>query len=245
MIISIIIPTFQEKENIEPLVVLLELELSKLNHSFNIVVCDDNSPDGTGRVVKSLRSTYKNLFLISGDKKGLGRAIVRGINYAITTLRSETVVTIDADFSHNPAEIGRLLKKIEAGADFVIGSRYVPEGQISAGWSQFRRFVSSWGNRFAQFFVGIYDVSDCTSGFRAIKTTCLKKINLNSINEKGYSFQVRLLYEAKKTGAEIVEVPINFANRRSGSTKLGFWDIIEFIVMTFKISLIRLLRLSR
>ncbi len=244
VIISVVIPTYLEKGNIEKLIISLELELSKLNHKFSVVICDDKSPDGTGEIVEKLISNHKNLFLVSGSKEGYGKAIARGVKYAIEKLQSEVVVSMDADFSHDPKEVVKLIKAVEAGADFVIGSRYVSGGKISAKWSNFRRLNSLWGNRFARYLVGIANVQDCTSGFRAIKSTYLKKIKPESIDEKGYSFLVRVLYEAKKLGAKVVEVPINFADRKSGETKLGVWDIIEFIVMSLKISLTRLLRLN-
>jgi len=243
MKLVIIIPTYNERENIQKLIPQIQLAIKDLEHKVSILVVDDASPDGTGKLVKNMQKKSKKIFLVTGEKKGLGNAYIRGIKYAIEDLVAEVIVEMDADFSHNPNDIPRLINKIEEGADFVIGSRYVKGGKIS-NWSGSRRLISSWGNRFARYFLGISDVTDCTSGFRAIKATCLRKIDFNLIKESGYSFQVRLLYEAKILRVQIKEVPINFVDRRSGETKLGSWDIIEFIVMSLRIGLSRLLRLN-
>jgi dolichol-phosphate mannosyltransferase len=243
--ISVIIPTYQEKENIGKLIVSLETELRKLGEEFSIVVCDDKSPDGTGEVVQQLSKKQNNIFLLEGEKRGYGKAIVRGYQFAARKLGSDISITMDADFSHDPGQIDRLIKAIEIGADFVIGSRYVKGGKINAEWGSFRRLNSRWGNRFARYLVGIRKVSDCTSGFRAIRTDIIKRIKPEDIDEKGYSFLVRVLYEAQRKNAKVVEVPITFADRKSGSTKLGIWDIIEFIVMSLKIGLKRIVTTLR
>jgi len=239
--VSVIIPTYQEKANIEKLINSLEKELTEFDYEFDLIICDDNSPDGTGSIVEKLKSKFENLYLVSGKKEGLGRAIVRGIVFA-KTLKADIVLTMDADFSHDPAETVNLLREIGRGADFVIGSRYVKGGTISADWGELRRLISKIGNILAQKVIGLDNIKDCTSGFRAIKTVYLKEINLDKINEQGYAFQVRLLSEMKETRAKIVELPINFHNRKGGKTKLGVWDIIEFVFMSTRLGLKRIVR---
>jgi dolichol-phosphate mannosyltransferase len=142
---------------------------------------------------------------------------------------------MDADFSHNPEDLKNLIIEIENGNDFVIGSRYIKGGAIPQDWSLLQKLNSRWGNRFARRVAGLKSVMDCTAGFRAIRTDLLRRIDLDNLDTHGYSFQIRLLYEASKLGAKIKEVPVIFKERTRGQTKEGFWDILEFIIVSFKI----------
>ncbi len=232
MKIVVIIPTYNERENIHKLIPAVERQL--LGTSFEILVVDDHSPDRTDDMVRHLQKSYKNIHLISGTKKGLGSAYIRGMKHAIEKLEAEVVIEMDADFSHNPRDLPKLIKEVEKGADFVIGSRYIDGGQIT-NWSASRQLLSRFGNKIARKVLGLNKVQDCTAGFRAIKTDLIRKVNLNSIKANGYGFQVWLLYSCYKKGAKIKEVPVEFVDREIGKTKLGFWDIIEGIIILFKL----------
>lgn len=240
----IIIPTYQEKENITKLLVVVEEELKKANYEFDLLVVDDNSPDGTADLVRGLMKENPRIRLLTGNKKGLGAAYIRGMTYVLEKLNPEVIVEMDADFSHKPKDLPRLLAEVKKGADFVIGSRYTKGGKISGGWSFLRRLNSLWGNRFARYIAGMREVSDCTAGFRAIRVGILKQIKLNELNISGYSFQMRLLYEAHKLHAKIKEIPVEFVDRKKGRTKIGGWDIMEFVIESFRIRKDRILNLE-
>ncbi len=203
-----------------------------------LLVVDDNSPDKTADIVRNFMKTDERIHLLTGNKMGLGAAYIRGMKYAIEKLAAEVVVETDADFSHDPGDISRLISEIEKGATFVIGSRYIEGGKIK-NWSFFRHWLSGLGNIVVRKALGLQEVQDCTAGFRAIKTDLIKKVNLDSIKANGYAFQVWLLYSACKVGAKIKEVPVEFVDRQVGKTKLGFWDIIEGIIILFKLRTIK------
>ena len=162
----------------------------------HVLVVDDHSPDGTADAVRELMATYPNLHLITGEKEGLGAAYIRGMTYALQELRAEAVMEMDADFSHKPADVPRLLAALDEGADFVIGSRYVPGGSIPENWGRLRQAISRWGNIFARYLAGLYRVKDCTAGFRAIRGSLLKRIDFSSLKVQGYAFQIALLNQA-------------------------------------------------
>lgn len=226
----IIIPTYNERENINSLVTALQSEFAKMNHDMHILVVDDNSPDGTADVVRALQGHNDNLHLLMGQKQGLGVAYIRGMRHAMNVLNADTVYEMDADFSHKPEDVPRLMAEIDNGADFVIGSRYVKGGSIPQEWGLYRRMNSKFGNIVARYLAGIYSVRDCTAGFRAIRTNTLRQIDFDNLRVQGYAFQVALLHAAKNCGAKIIEVPVDFIDRTYGDSKLGLKDIIEFIL---------------
>ena len=229
MKVVIIIPTYNEWENIAPLVEALHGQFSSMPHDMNILVVDDNSPDRTADEVRSLQQRYSKLHLIEGRKAGLGAAYIRGMSYAIEQMSADVVFEMDADFSHKPEDVPRLMSEISAGADFVIGSRYVKGGSIPENWGFIRRLISSGGNLVARYVAGIYRVRDCTAGFRAIRTSVLCNIDLSRLRVQGYAFQVALLHAAVLDEAKVVEVPVDFIDRTRGESKLGLSDIIEFV----------------
>lgn len=237
MKIIIIIPTYNEKENIGLLINSLQKEFQKMPYEMNILVVDDNSPDGTAEIVKVESQKYLNIHLITGIKQGLGAAYIRGMKYAIDKLNADVVIEMDADFSHKPEDIPRMVLALNRGADFVIGSRYIIGGKIPDNWGIKRRMISKWGNIFARYISGIYKIRDCTAGFRAINASVIKKINIKNIRVQGYAFQVVLLHEAITKGAVVKEIPVEFVDRIKGETKLGFSDIIEFILNAWWIRL--------
>ena len=233
----IIIPTFNERDNIGLLIDALQSQFPSLAHEMHILVVDDNSPDGTAEVVRELRHRYANLHLIEGRKAGLGAAYIRGMRFALDVLQADVIFEMDADFSHKPEDVPRLLNEIDAGADFVIGSRYVNGGSIPPEWGLLRRLNSWGGNIAARYIVGISRVRDCTAGFRAIRAALLRRIDLDRLGVQGYAFQVVLLYAAIMEEAVIREVPVEFIDRQHGESKLGISDIIEFLANVWWIRL--------
>src|SRR5579862_4500216 len=209
MRVVLIIPTFNECENIARLIAELQGVFRSLPHEMQILVVDDSSPDGTASIVRAQQRQMPNVHLLEGKKQGLGAAYVRGMRHALDVLHADAVFEMDADFSHRPADVPRLLAALEAGADFVIGSRYVRGGTIPKEWALHRRLNSRFGNLVARYLAGIYRVHDCTAGFRAIRNT--------------------LLRAAAAEGAKVVELPVDFVDRTAGESKLGLRDILEFL----------------
>ncbi len=226
----IIIPTYNERENIAVLIAALQDQFQRIRHDMHILVVDDSSPDGTADVVREVQQRHTNVHMITGQKQGLGVAYVRGMRHAMDTLGADVVFEMDADFSHKPEDVPRLFAAIDDGADFVIGSRYVKGGSIPAEWGLYRRLNSRFGNIVARYVAGIYSVRDCTAGFRAIRCSILRRIDFAKLRVQGYAFQVALLHAAKTQKAKIVEVPVDFIDRTHGESKLGLRDIVEFIV---------------
>lgn len=230
MKIVVILPTYNERENIVLMVRALQEQFAAIPHDMHILVVDDNSPDGTADVVRAESPAWPNLHMITGMKQGLGAAYIRGMKHAIGQLKADAVMEMDADFSHKPGDVPRLIAALDEGADFVIGSRYVPGGKIPDDWSFLRKMNSKWGNVFARYVAGMYKVMDCTAGFRAIRASVIRQIDLDALKVKGYAFQISLLYEATLNHAKVKEVPVEFVDRTRGETKLGLSDIVEFML---------------
>jgi dolichol-phosphate mannosyltransferase len=237
MKVVIVLPTYNEAGNIAALLTSLQAEFRRLHHDMHILVVDDNSPDGTAELVRQAMRDHPNVHLITGEKAGLGAAYIRGMRYAIDELDAAIVFEMDADFSHNPADVPRLLAALEDSADFVIGSRHVKGGSIPAEWSLWRKLNSAGGNWVARYIVGLYGIRDCTAGFRAIRASILRQIDFGALRVKGYAFQVALLHQAVTLGAVVKEVPVDFIDRKQGQSKLGLADIVEFVVNAWWIRL--------
>jgi dolichol-phosphate mannosyltransferase len=236
MKIVIIVPTYNESDNIPLLIMSLARQCSLIRHEMHLLVVDDNSPDGTANQVRTLMADHSRLHLLTGEKKGLGAAYIRGMRYALQELQADAVMEMDADFSHLPADVPRLLAALEAGADFVIGSRYVKGGKIPENWGWLRQAISLGGNILPRYLVSLNQVKDCTAGFRAIRSTVLRKIDFNKLaSVKGYAFQVALLSQAMLNQAVVKEIPVEFVDRVRGVTKLGLSDIIEFLFKVWQI----------
>ena len=152
------------------------------------------------------------------------------MDFAITQLKADIIIQMDADFSHNPAVAGELINLINHGYDVAIGSRYVDGGEIDVNWPKSRRWLSKTGNQLARYIAGIRSVYDCTSGFRAIRAKKLQEINIQILPAKGYSFQIQLIHRMVSQGAKITEYPIYFQDRSCGQTKLQLYDVLEFFV---------------
>lgn len=239
MKIVVILPTYNEKDNIALMIRALQEQFGRIPHDMNILVVDDNSPDGTADIVRAEAKGAKNIFLITGQKLGLGAAYVRGMQHAINELHADAVMEMDADFSHKPEDVPRLIEALDNGADFAIGSRYVPGGKIPEDWSFLRRMNSKWGNVFARYVAGLYSVKDCTAGFRAIRAGVIRKIDFETLKVRGYAFQISLLHEAILNHATVREIPVEFVDRKRGETKLGLSDIVEFMLNAWWIRLER------
>ena len=224
--VCFVIPTYNEAANIEPLLQRLTDTYPADDVAFLIV--DDESPDGTGRLVREFARRDRRVHLLEGRRRGLGHAYVRGIVHATEVLGARAVVQMDADFSHDPADAQKLLDHVADGADVAIGSRYVAGGAIDARWGIGRRMCSRWGNRLARWVAGMKTVQDCTAGFRAIRTEALRAADVKGLTVRGYAFQIALLHRLIHTGARVVEEPVYFCDREHGQTKLGARDIVEF-----------------
>lgn len=244
--IVIVLPTYNESGNILRLLKEIKKQQVKLkNTNLFILVVDDKSPDGTAAIVKKYSATNPNVYLLSGKKQGLGVAYIRGFDYAIKKLKADVVFEMDADFSHNPNDIPRFVKKIQEGNDFVIGSRYIKGGSIPENWPLIRKLNSKVGNIFARYVAGLGDIKDCTSGFRAINTKVFTNIPLASLNAAGYAFQINVLHEAVEENYIISEIPISFANREVGVSKLQIKDITEFLKYVLTIHFSHLLKRTK
>jgi len=224
--ILVVIPTYNESENIEKLI----QELSSLEH--HIMIVDDNSPDGTSEIVENLKEKNNNLYLIKRESKlGLGSAYRDGFKAAMN-MGYEFFVEMDADFSHQTIDLVEMIKNIDK-ADVIIGSRYIEGGGIK-GWNYKRRLLSKLANLFTQILFG-YHIKDSTSGFRIYNRESLEKINFQKTKSDGYSFQIEMTYRANKKNLKILEIPITFYERREGESKMTGQIINEAIISLFKL----------
>jgi len=238
MKIVIILPTYNERINISKLIPLLEEEIFPRikNHNIHILVVDDNSPDGTAEEVNVFKHKWKNISLLTGKKKGLGAAYVKGIHYAMDKMNAEAVMEFDADFQHDPKDIPNLINALDNGADYVIGSRYIPGGKIPKEWGIHRKFISRIGGLFAQIVFWRWDIHDLTSGFKLTKTSYLKKVDLEHLFSYYYAYKLHILHDILKLGAKVKEVPIVFYERREGSSKITGKDLFDsfFVVLRLR-----------
>tara|TARA_B100001094_G_C18190124_1_gene806584 strand:+ start:3078 stop:3818 length:741 start_codon:yes stop_codon:yes gene_type:complete len=218
----IIIPTYNEKDNIEKII----NEILNLNKDVQILFVDDNSPDGTSDIIKSFNSLNINL-ITRKAKLGLGSAYIEGFNWAINN-NFDYVVQMDADLSHNPSDISKLTQKT-GEFDLIIGSRYI-NGISIVNWPLSRLILSYLANLYARLIIGI-PILDVTGGFKCISTRLLKQINLNNIKSEGYSFQIEVNFLAWIHNFKIKEVPIVFTDRTKGESKMSKKVIFEAIYM--------------
>jgi dolichol-phosphate mannosyltransferase len=215
----IVIPTYNEAENIEGIVRSAANQLERLvPGGFHILVVDDESPDGTGRIADRLAGEIAELEVLHhGPKSGLGQAYLAGFERALTG-GAERVVEMDADFSHDPTYLGPLLSAAE-DADLVLGSRYVAGGGVR-DWGLLRRMISRGGGIYARLILQV-DVHDLTGGFKCIQRRVLEAIDLPSVRAEGYVFQIEVTYRALLAGFRVREVPIVFRDRTAGSSKMS------------------------
>lgn len=216
----IIIPTYNELENLPSLIEKIFLYAP----ATDILIVDDNSPDGTGARADSMSKEDPRIHVIHrSEKAGLGTAYIAGFKFAIAH-GYDAAFEMDADFSHDPRYLPDFLARIE-DADLVIGSRYIPGGS-TPNWSFLRRLISGCGNIYARTILGM-QVHDCTAGFRCYRRAVLETIGLDTIQSQGYGFQVEMAYRTQKLGFRIVETPIVFMDRRVGKSKMSRAIMIE------------------
>ncbi len=235
MNIVIAMPTYNEAENIGRMINVLTKDIfPKIkNHKMMLLVIDDKSPDGTGEIVKK----HKEVFLLEGNKEGLGMAYGRGFKYAIDNLKADAVMEMDADFQHDPFDVPRFIKAFDDGADYVIGSRYIDKGSIPREWSLDRKFLSVVGNLIYKVSLLMFDIHDFTTGYRLARVNYLNKINFDKVFLKSFAYKTLLLSAMKKLGAKVVEIPITFSLRETGDSKMTtntFIDSLKVIVLVWK-----------
>lgn len=238
MNVTIILPTYNEKENITSLITRLQEEIFPeiKKYKMSILVADDTSPDGTAEIVKDLMKKYKNLQLLSGKKDGLGAAYVRGMDYAIEHMGADIMFEMDADGQHDPTKVSEFLKKIDEGCDMVIGTRYSGGGSIPKNWPPQRKLFSITANLLVRSIFMRFSIHDWTGGYRALKKEVFLKEKKELANFNGYIFQISFLHKAVRDGFKIGEVPFHFTDRTLGKSKiapLGYiFDVLYFVITT-------------
>lgn len=228
--ITVVIPTYNEAENLPKLMsALFSLPLSGLQ----VLIVDDNSPDGTGKLAEELSGEYNGRIevLHRAGKLGLGTAYITGFKHALAA-GADLLAQMDADFSHPTEKLVEMVKAA-ADADVVIGSRYVPGGKLDERWSIWRKMLSGWGNFYARTILGL-PMRDVTGGFRLWKRQVLETMPLDRVRSSGYGFQVEMAYIASRLGFSFAEIPIYFADRQWGKSKMSFGIQIEAAIRVWK-----------
>ena len=233
MKVSVVIPTYNERGNIERLVAEIFGIFDKGRIDGSVIVVDDNSPDGTADAVEGLKREFPITLIQRQEKGGIGSAYISGFGKALGQ-GAEVIMEMDADFSHSPEEIPNFVKEMK-NSDVVIGSRYIKDGGIE-NWNFIRRIISKGGNLVARILLGI-DINDITTGYRAYRREALEGMELSSIKSNGYAFQAEMLFRARGRGFRIKEMPITFRDRVHGKSKLSRMEIIKFIVLCINLRL--------
>lgn len=225
---TVVIPTYNEAENIGHL-----LPQILVNPRFRVLVVDDGSPDGTGAIVRKLATDEPRLGLLSrAGKLGLGSAYLAGFRRALDE-GADFIFEMDADFSHDPSYLPALLAAAEAGADLVLGSRYV-KGGGTTDWGLGRQMISRGGNLYAGIILGL-PIADATGGFRCYRRRVLSSLDLSRVRSNGYAFQIEMAYRARRAGFKLVEVPIIFPDRRVGQSKMSRRIVVEALINVWKL----------
>lgn len=231
---TIILPTYNEKENLGRFVDALQCVFRDNGLSGRILVVDDNSPDGTGVIADELADRYDNLTVLHRpEKQGLGPAYIAGFKQALASDTS-FIFEMDSDFSHDPAYVPAFLAAAQ-DADLVLGSRYVPGGSVE-NWGLVRRMISRGGGLYARWILGI-PVNDLTGGLKCFRREVLEAVDLESVSSHGYGFQIEVTYRAVKSGFRIKEIPITFSDRQEGQSKMSKRIVLEAAVLVWKLRL--------
>ncbi|HEX7609464.1 MAG TPA: polyprenol monophosphomannose synthase [Solirubrobacteraceae bacterium] len=219
----LILPTYNEAENVQAIVTAAgDVLAGAAPDGFNVLVVDDGSPDGTGRLADALAAEHHWAHVLHRTQKnGIGPAYLAGFRHALDR-GADYVMEMDSDFSHDPADLARLLAAVHEGADLALGSRYVPGGGVR-DWGLLRRFISEGGSMYARWVLGLR-VRDLTGGFKCFRREVLEAIHFDGVRSQGYAFQVELTYRAVQAGFRVVEVPIVFRDRERGQSKMS-WRI--------------------
>jgi len=230
---TICLPTYNEHENLEPML----RALAPLG--VRVLVIDDNSPDGTGELADRLARELDFVSVLHRERKeGLGPAYIAGFKRALAD-GADLILELDCDFSHDPADVPRLIAACEAGADLALGSRYV-QGGGTVNWGRTRRLVSTGGSLYARLLLGVR-IRDLTGGFKCYRREVLERIDLDAIHSKGYAFQIETTYRTLRAGFTVVEVPITFADRTAGHSKMSRAIFLEAVA---KVPVLRLAALT-
>ncbi|RRD48004.1 polyprenol monophosphomannose synthase [Tessaracoccus sp. OH4464_COT-324] len=224
--VLVVIPTYNESQNIESIVT----RIRKAVPHAHVLIADDNSPDGTGQLADRMADNDDHVHVMHrSGKQGLGAAYLAGFDWGLER-GYDVLVQHDADGSHQPEELPRLLKALEDGADMVKGSRWVPGGSV-VNWPASRKFISRGGSLWTRLWLGI-PVKDATGGFNAFKADTLRGLDLNDVASAGYCFQIDLVWRAVKRGYKVVEVPIEFVEREFGTSKMSKNIVVEALLRT-------------
>jgi dolichol-phosphate mannosyltransferase len=233
--VTVCLPTYNERENLERMLRALR---DVLPDDGGVLVIDDGSPDGTGELADRFAQEIPNVSVLHrARKEGLGPAYVAGFRKALAD-GAELVLEMDCDFSHDPADVPRLIAAAD-DADLVLGSRYVAGGGVE-NWSRVRRFISAGGSAYARILLGLH-VRDLTGGFKCFRRTVLETIPLDRIDAKGYAFQIETTYRAVRSGFRVAEVPIVFVDRTEGQSKMSRAIVLEAV---WRVPLLRLRALT-
>ena len=235
--VLVISPTYNEKKNISELI----NRISEISHPMDILIIDDNSPDGTADIVSNLMNENDHIYLLEREKKlGLGTAYCTGFQWALER-DYDLIIQIDADLSHNPDDIPRLIDEAES-ADLIIGSRYI-KGVNVINWPMHRLFLSYFANSYARFLIR-FPIKDSTGGFKCFRRKVLESINLTNIRSAGYSFQIEMNFLAWIKGFKISEIPIVFTDRTVGESKMNRSIVIEAIWLVPKLFMKKIFKLK-
>jgi dolichol-phosphate mannosyltransferase len=222
----LILPTYNEAENVRAIVLAAgEVLAAAAPEGYRVLVVDDGSPDGTGAIADGIAAEHDWMHVLHRtEKNGIGPAYLAGFRYALER-DAGYLMEMDSDFSHDPADLARLLAAVRAGADLALGSRYVPGGGVR-DWGLLRRFVSEGGSTYARLVLGLR-VRDLTGGFKCFRREVLEAIHLDGVRSQGYAFQVELTYRAVQAGFRVEEVPIVFRDRQHGQSKMSWRIALE------------------
>jgi dolichol-phosphate mannosyltransferase len=229
---TVCLPTYNERENLEPMLHALG------EHDVRVLVIDDNSPDGTGRLADRLAEELDYVDVLHRPRKeGLGPAYIAGFRRALAA-GADRILEMDCDFSHDPKDVPRLIAATDK-ADLALGSRYV-EGGGTENWGAVRRGISAGGSFYARVLLSV-QIRDLTAGFRCYRATVLKTIDLDAVHSKGYAFQIEMTYRALRAGFSVVEMPIKFVDREAGGSKMSRAIVLEAIwkVPTLRLAALR------
>ncbi|MFC1700091.1 glycosyltransferase [Patescibacteria group bacterium] len=238
MKVVIVIPTYNEAENIGRLLDEVSKEIGKISHETRVLIVDGSSPDGTADVVREKMKSYKFLDIVVKEKGGLGADYIYGFNHAMEKMGADIIVEMDADFQHDPKDLPRLVAEIDNGYDYIIGSRFVKGGSIPKEWEFKRKLFSRLGNIVSKVILGIFNINDFTTGYKVSRVKgFVDQIDFDAVLSKGFAYKINLLFNMCQLGAKVKEVPIQFATRDEGSSKMEGNNLMDSlrVVVTLRL----------